>query len=68
MTKEFLEAKLNEVKNVVDVDVGINFLAVSYTSQGVTHFFSGRWIKDKRAQYKPCTEITSTEEDSLAED
>lgn len=52
MTKEFPDADLNEIQNVVGVDMGINFLAVSYNSKNMTTFFKGRHIKDKRAQYK----------------
>jgi putative transposase len=50
--KEFPNADWNEVKNVVGVDVGLNFLAVTFDSKDHTAFFKGRYIKDKRGQYK----------------
>lgn len=52
MTKEIPNADLHDVQNVVGVDLGLNFLAVSYNSKDVTTFFKGRHIKDKKAQYK----------------
>jgi putative transposase len=53
VTKAFPDADLKEVDNVVGVDLGMNFLAVSYHSRkNITTFFKGRTIKDKRAQYK----------------
>ena len=38
--------------NVVGIDRGINFLAVSYDSKGKTVFYDGRAIKNKRAAFK----------------
>ncbi|SMO85654.1 Probable transposase [Melghirimyces algeriensis] len=52
VTKEFPDADLNEVRNIVGVDLGLNFLAVTYDSRDLTAFYKGRYIKDKRAQYK----------------
>ncbi len=52
MTKEIPDADLNEVKNILGVDLGLNFLAVSYNSQDTTTFFKGRRMKDKQGQYK----------------
>lgn len=40
------------ITNVVGVDRGINFLAVSYDSKGKTKFWNGRECKQKRAKYK----------------
>lgn len=40
------------VKNVVGVDLGINFIATSYDSSGKTRFWNGRPCKQKRAHYK----------------
>ena len=40
------------VSNVVGVDLGVNFTAVSYDSHGKTRFWNGRQIKQKRAAYK----------------
>lgn len=51
MTKEFEEASLHNINQVVGVDLGINFIATTYDSQGETTFFKGRHIKDKRAHY-----------------
>ena len=52
MTKDIPEVSDAGISNIVGVDLGINFLAVSYDSQGKTKFFHGRHIKHKRAQYK----------------
>ena len=52
MTKDIPEVSAAGISNIVGVDLGINFLAVSYDSQGKTKFFHGRHIKQKRAQYK----------------
>ena len=41
----------NSVRNIVGIDFGMNFLAVSYDSAGKTNFFEGRHIKDKRAKF-----------------
>lgn len=38
--------------NVVGIDLGINFLATAYDSDGKTTFYNGRGIKNRRAQYK----------------
>jgi len=40
------------VSNVVGVDLGMNFLAVSYDSKGRSKFYSGRACKQKRAKFK----------------
>ncbi|EIJ82276.1 transposase, IS605 OrfB family protein [Bacillus methanolicus PB1] len=52
MTKEFPEISEHTVSKVVGVDMGINFVAVSYDSNGKSLFFNGRSIKDKRSKYK----------------
>lgn len=52
MTKEFPEVSEHTVSQVVGVDMGINFVAVSYDSDGKSLFFNGRPIKDKRSKYK----------------
>jgi len=52
MSREIEEPKLTEIKQVVGVDLGINFLATTYDSQGKTHFYPGREVKRKRAHYK----------------
>lgn len=51
MTKEVKELGDDFIAQVVGVDFGMNFLAVSYDSQGKTTFFDGRHVKDKRAQF-----------------
>ena len=52
VTKEIDELSLSEATNVVGIDRGIRFLAVSYDSQGKSAFFSGAVVKQKRAHYK----------------
>jgi IS605 OrfB family transposase len=52
MTKTFEDVDLNQIRNVVGVDLGVNFIATAYDSKGITTFFRGRWIKDKRAHYQ----------------
>ena len=52
VTKDIPDVSAAGISNIVGVDLGINFLAVSYDSQGKTQFFNGRHIKQKRAQYK----------------
>ena len=52
MSKEITEPKLADIKQVVGIDLGINFLATSFDSQGKTTFYPGRQVKRKRAHYK----------------
>jgi len=52
MTKEVPELAESKVKQVVGVDMGINFIATTYDSQGKTLFFNGKTIKHKRSNYK----------------
>lgn len=52
MTKEIQEPSEHTINQVVGIDMGINFVAVSYDSQGKSLFFKGRTIKDKRSSYK----------------
>ncbi|GED68760.1 transposase [Brevibacillus reuszeri] len=52
MTKEIPEASEYTMNQVAGIDMGINFVAVSYDSQGKSLFFNGRSIKDKRSNYK----------------
>ena len=40
------------ITNLVGIDRGINFVAVSYDSKGKTVFFPGRKLKQRRAHYK----------------
>lgn len=52
MTKSFEDVSLSDIRNVVGVDLGLNFIAVTYNSKDVTTFFNGRQIKNKRGHYK----------------
>jgi putative transposase len=52
MTKTFEDVDLNQIRNVVGVDLGVNFIATAYDSKGITTFFRGRWIKDKKAHFQ----------------
>ena len=48
MTKDLDLLQESNVNNVVGVDLGINFLATSYESNGKTTFFSGKEVKNTR--------------------
>lgn len=52
MTKDYQGTTLFEVNKIVGIDLGINFLATTYDSDGETDFFKGRHIKSKRGHYK----------------
>jgi putative transposase len=52
MTKDIPCVEDHHIRQVVGVDLGVNFLAVAYDSQGKTTFFHGRKIKHIRAKYK----------------
>ena len=52
VTYEVEDCDVSEVCNVVGIDRGINFLAVSYDSKGKSTFFDGGKIKHKRTHYK----------------
>ena len=52
VTSEVDGCSVNEICNVVGIDRGINFIAVSYDSKGKSSFFDGGKVKHKRAQYK----------------
>ncbi len=52
MTASNLGCAEDDLSNVVGVDFGINFLAVSYDSDGSTVFYPGKKIKRCRAEYK----------------
>lgn len=51
VTKEVEECAAAGARNVVGVDVGVNFLAASYDSEGEARFFSGKEVKHRRARY-----------------
>ena len=52
VTTEVADCEITEICNVVGIDRGINFIAVSYDSKGKSSFFSGGKVKHKRAHYK----------------
>ena len=52
ITYEINELTMSEVSNVVGIDRGIRFLAVSYDSKGKSVFYDGNTVKQKRAHYK----------------
>ena len=52
MTKDNEQLQDSNVNNIVGVDLGINFLAVTYESSGKTGFFSGKQVKHARGRYK----------------
>lgn len=52
VTKEFDELDDTQIDQVVGIDLGINFLATTYDSQGKVQFFNGKKAKDKRGKFK----------------
>lgn len=46
------DADLNMICNVVGMDRGINFIANTYDSKGRSRFYSGRHVKNKKANYR----------------
>lgn len=52
VTYEIANVTIYDVKNIVGVDVGVNFLATSYDSYGKTKFYNGHKVKHKRLVYK----------------
>lgn len=48
---EIENCELSDICNVVGIDRGINFIIVTYDSNGKSIFVSGRSIKQKRANY-----------------
>ncbi len=52
VTKEMDETSLQDTNQIVGIDMGLNFVAVSYASNGESTFFPGRHIKDKRAKFQ----------------
>ena len=48
---EIVEAEIGNIKNIVGVDTGMNFLAVAVDSRDKTKFFGGRQIKNKHAEF-----------------
>ena len=52
MTNSIEEAKWEHIKEIVGVDMGVNFLLSVYDSHGKAWFIKGRQVKDKRSHYK----------------
>ncbi len=52
MTKDFSKLESINVNNIVGIDLGINFLATTYDSQGKTTFYNGKIVKHKRGKFK----------------
>ena len=52
VTYEISELNKSEVSNVVGIDRGIRFLAVTYDSKGQSVFYDGNAVRQKRAHYK----------------
>ena len=52
MSKDIPELQDSEITNIMGIDLGINFLATTYDSQGKTKFYNGRHVKHKRSKYK----------------
>ncbi len=52
MTKDVSAIDLADIRQVVGLDFGINFLITAYDSQGRTTFFPGRAAKARRAHFK----------------
>jgi len=50
--KEFAICPNNDIINVVGVDVGMNYLVTAIDSNNKTLFVGGRYIKNKKAQFK----------------
>ena len=49
--REIAETENGEIKNIVGVDTGMNFLTVAVDSKDRAKFFGGRQIKNKRAEF-----------------
>ena len=45
------DVEAEDINNIVGVDRGIRFLATTYDSQGKTKFYSGKEVKQKKANY-----------------
>lgn len=52
VTKEYQDVSTDDINNIVGIDFGINFLAVTYDSNEDTLFFKGKNIKNIRKKYK----------------
>lgn len=54
VTNDTVDVNLKQIKNVVGVDSGVNFIATAYNNRTGTAFFSGKQIKHKRAKFAKC--------------
>lgn len=52
VTREVKEVTRADIKNVVGVDRGLNFIVATYDSQQKSTFVNGKFIKEKRAHFK----------------
>ena len=52
VTRDIEVISASEVTNVVGIDRGIRFLAVTYDDEGSSSFFSGSSVKQKRAHFQ----------------
>ncbi|MDQ6419731.1 transposase [Paenibacillus sp. LHD-117] len=52
VTKNTEVPELKDIKQVAGIDLGINFIATAYGSDGKTVFYRGRALKRKRVNYK----------------
>lgn len=52
MTKDLSKLAYTSINNIVGIDLGINFLATTYDSQGKTTFYNGNIVKHKRGKFK----------------
>lgn len=52
MTQEVAEIGLADLRQVVGLDLGMNFLVTTYDSPGHTTFFPGRTANARRAHFK----------------
>ncbi|MDQ6422001.1 transposase [Paenibacillus sp. LHD-117] len=52
VSKEIAVPGLQDIEQVAGIDLGINFIATAYGSDGKTVFYRGRALKRKRANYK----------------
>lgn len=51
VTYEIEECNTSQIRNVVGIDRGINFVVTTYDSKSKSKFVSGKQIKQKRANY-----------------
>lgn len=52
VSKKIEDIDLHTINQVVGIDMGVNFTATTYDSNGQTRFFNGKDIKHKRGKYK----------------